>query len=82
MQHALQWAGHRNKASVPLYCEEVTQNTACYEQWEFWMLAISASHHINENIKVLKMLLPHCAKPGDPAEIDHATFKLLFQQIL
>lgn len=42
------------------------------------MLAMTASHPINENVKVLKKPLPHCAKAGDPAEIGHATFKLLF----
>lgn len=80
MQHTLQWACHRSKTSVALYCQEAIQNIAYYEWREFWMLAITASRHINDNVKVLKKPLPHCAKRGDPAEIGHATFKLLFQQ--
>jgi len=31
-------------------------------------------------LKVLEMPLPHCTRPSDPPEINHATFKPLFQQ--
>lgn len=50
MQQALQQTLHIGKTSVALYSEKLTQNSAYREtREEFWMLAITSSHHINEN---------------------------------
>lgn len=49
-QHASQQTLHKGKTSAALYSEKLTQNSAYWEtRQEFWMLAITSSHHINEN---------------------------------
>lgn len=49
-QHALQQTLHKGKTSAALYSEKPTQNSAYWEtRAEFWMLAITSSHHTNEN---------------------------------
>lgn len=50
MQHILQQTLHTGKTSVASYSEKLTQNSAyCETREEFCMLAITTSHHINEN---------------------------------
>lgn len=50
MQHTLQQILHTGKTSVASYSEKLTQNSAYSEtREEFCMLAITTSHHINEN---------------------------------
>lgn len=50
IQHTLQQILHTGKTSVASYSEKLTQNSAYSEtREEFCMLAITTSHHINEN---------------------------------